>query len=276
MFNLATKSEARPLTDIREFGAQLIRTEDLDPVYSGLYRAKLPKPQLERALIAYWSFYSLGFAAYASEAEGDEFWNRMETAAINEQPSPLGGRWPRATERRHFRGIKCVNAVRWLRKEEPEYWAQSLAEAKTEKEVMTRVNTWPMFGDWIAFKAADMMERVYGAKISFDPNIGLMYDSPRKALDLLMLDMDFITDSRSPEGFYHNLLSFFSSHRAPPDKGRYCNAQEVETILCKWGSMKSGHYHVGKDLVEVRHALKGWGETADQIIKVMPQEVKND
>jgi len=273
MFDLATKLEVRPLTDIREFGTQLIRTEDLDPVYSGLYRARLPKPQLERALIAYWSFYSLGFAAWASEAEGDEFWQRMTLAAVNTTPSPLGGRWPRATERRHFRGVKCVHAIDWLRNQEPEYWVRSLADATTEKEVMTRVNTWPMFGDWIAFKAADMMERVYGAKISFDPNIGLMYDSPRKALGLLVLDTEFLINERTPEAFYFGLLQYFGSHRAPPDKGRYCNAQEVETILCKWGSMRSGHYHIGKDLTEVRHALAGWGETADHITSVMPKEV---
>jgi hypothetical protein len=262
--------------DIRDFGIALIRSHDLDPVYTGMYRAKLPKPQLERALLAYWCFYSLGFAAWASEAEGDEFWQKLETAADNKEPSPLGERWPRATERRHFRGPKCLGAINWLRKQKPEYWVNSLLEAKTEKEVMNQVSTWPMFGPWIAFKAADMMERVYGLPITFDQNLGLMYDSPRKALDLLAVEKDFIAVDRSPEGLYNNMLSWFSSHRAPPGGDRYCNAQEVETILCKWGSMHSGHYHVGKDIVEVRHALTGWGETANRIFKVMPEEVKSN
>jgi len=259
--------------DIREFGTQLIRTGDLDPVYIGLYKARMPREQLERALIAYWYFYSLGFAAWASETEGDAFWKRMETAAINLEPSPLGERWPRATERRHFRGQKCINAIYWLRKEQPEYWVRSLKDAKTEKDVMAAVNEWPMCGNWIAFKAADMLERVYGQPITFDQNIGLMYSSPRAALDLLAADPEFIAVDKTPEGLYRNLLTFFSSHRAPPGNDRFCNAQETETILCKWGSMQTGHYHVGKDLTEVRHALAGWGTTAQRITDVMPEEV---
>jgi Alpha-glutamyl/putrescinyl thymine pyrophosphorylase clade 2 len=264
---------SRGTKDIRDFGIALIRSQDLDPVYTGLYRATLPKAQLERALLAYWCFYSLGFAAYASEFEGGDFWDRLLVAAANEEPSPVGGRWPRATERRHFRGAKCTGSIGWLSKQAPEYWVQSLMDATTEKQVMDRVNTWPMFGPWIAFKAADMMERVYGQLLTFDQNLGLMYDSPRKALDLLAADESFIAVDKSAEGLYQNLLRFFSSHRAPPGGDRYCNAQEVETILCKWGSMQSGHYHVGKDITEVRHALTGWGETATRILKVMPEEI---
>ena len=260
--------------DIRDFGTQLIQTEDLDPVYSGLYRAKLPKPQLERTLIAYWSFYHLGFAVWASESEGEEFWQRMEVAALNETLSPLGGRWPRATERRHFRGRKCVQTIDWLRRHEPEYWVRSFKDCVTEKDVIKEISQWPLFGNWIGFKAADMLERVYDQPITFDQNIGLMYDSPRAALDLLVEDMSLITSNRSVEGIYHDLLTWFSSHRAPPDRSRYCNAQEIETLLCKFGSMRSGHYHIGKDITEVRHALAGWGETANRIIAVMPEEVK--
>jgi len=271
--------------DIREFGTQLIRTQDLDPVYSGLYRAKLPEPQLARALIAYWCFYHLGVAAYLSEYEGSDFWDFMTTAARNDDPDMapkviLGmnagnthDRWPRSTERRHFRGVKCVQTIDFLRREKPEYWARSLTGATTENEVMRAVCTWPLFGPWIAFKVADMMERVYGQPLKFDPNIGLMYDSPRKALDLLAADKEFIAVDKTPEGLYRDLLMFFHPHKAPPANDRWCNAQEVETILCKWGSMKTGHYHVGKDIIEVRHALGRWGETAQQILRVMPEVV---
>jgi hypothetical protein len=272
MFDLSSMPSNNP-DDIRTFGVQLIRTGDLDPVYVGLHKARLPIAQLERALLAYWCFYSLGFAAWVSEAEGKEYWDRMSRAAANTTPSHLGTRWPRATERRHFRGGKCVQTVDWLSQQEPEYWVRSLLDAKTEKEVMNRVCMWPLFGPWIAFKAADMLERVYGLPLQFDPNIGLLYDSPREALDTLSADETFITTDHSIPDLYQNLLRFFSSHRAPPDYGRYCNAQEVETILCKWGSMKSGHYWVGRDITEVRHALMGWGKTAERIIYAMPPEV---
>jgi hypothetical protein len=101
--------------DIFKFGDALIRSRDLDPVYCALYGAQLSEPELS-LLLAYLAFYHLGFAAWLSEHEGVNYWQAMLVAAKNETPSPLGGRWPRSSERRHFRGVKCVNAVNWLRR----------------------------------------------------------------------------------------------------------------------------------------------------------------
>jgi hypothetical protein len=160
-----------------------------------------------------------------------------------------------------------VDAVKWFAtRYQPEVPVRSLATLPTEKLIIAQVCKWPMFGGWAGFKAADLMERVYGAPIKFDPNLGLMYDSPRKALAQLA------TDQR-PEALYNSLLSYFSAMKAPPRYDRYCNAQETESILCKMGSMRSGHYWIGKDIKEVREALHGWGETAHQILNSMPSEV---
>lgn len=248
--------------NILDFGALLIKTEDLDPVYCGLYRAKLPEPQLCRLLLAYLSFYHLGVSAWLSEHEGGSFWDWMEQAAVNETPAPSGGRWPRGSERRHFRGQKCVNAVRrFVGHYAPETPVRLLAKLPTEKLIIAQVCKWPMFSNWAGFKAADLMERVYGAPIKFNPNLGLMYDSPRAALNQLVVDPSFIAVNREPEALYSILMTHFSETKAPP------------RILCKWGSMKSGHYWVGKDIKEVREALHGWGETAHQILNPMPPEV---
>jgi hypothetical protein len=256
--------------NILDFGALLIKTEDLDPVYCGLYRAKLPEPQLCRLLLAYLSFYHLGVSAWMSEHEGGNFWDWMEKAAVNETPAPSGGRWPRSSERRHFRGQKCVNAVRWLAEHyAPETPVRLLAKLPTEKLIIAQVCKWPMFSTWAGFKAADLMERVYGAPVKFNPNIGLMYESPRAALNQLVVDHSFI----APEALYNNLMTYFSETKAPPRFDRYCNCQEVETVLCKFGSMRHGKYWVGKDISEVREALHGWGETAHQILNSMPSEV---
>lgn len=259
--------------DIREFGNELIRTGDLDPVYVGLYQAKLPEPQLCRLLLAYLCFYHLGASAWLSEKTEKEYWAWMMVAATNESPE----RWPRGTERRHFRGVKCVSAVDWLasRWPSPESAIRILTTLPTERLIMGEISKWPMFGPWVGFKAADLIERVYGAPVQFDPNLGLMYESPRGALDLLSEDQEFIAVERAPVNLYHNLITFFSGQRAPPSYSRQCNAQEVETILCKWGSMRSGHYWVGKDIKEVREALHHWGSTATRILAGMPEEVSS-
>ena len=51
---------------------------------------------------------------------------------------------------------------------------------------------------------------------------------------------------------------------------RRVNVQEVETIFCKYKSHLKGHYPVGKDSEEIRHALEGWGDTAQELQKYIP------
>ena len=253
------------MTNIFEFGDELIRTGDLDPAYICLYGARLQPEQLERLLLAYLAFYHLGFAAWVSEAEGEDYWKRMETAAINTEPSPLGGRWPRASERRHFRGPKCVKAIHHLRRKAPEYWLRSLSECRSETSVIERVSGWPMFGPWAGFKAADLCERVYGVPLKFNPNIGLLYDAPRATLDQLAQ-----AEGRSAQAVYADLLDYFGKHRAPPGFDRACGPMECETVACKFGSYRSGQYRIGHDIIEVQRALNGWGETADRLLEPFP------
>jgi len=272
---------------IQEFGDALLRTGDLDPVYF-IRSAELPRDQLARLLLAYWCFYHLGAACWLSEWEGTDYWNMMLHAArndVNARPCNMPGipqfeRWPRAPERRHFRGDKCVRAVDYLsRSANPEMWVRALENCRTEEGVMHAVSQWPQFGPWIAFKAADMMERVWGAPIKFNANIGLIYAEPRTALTMMTVrnttgGPPYQTwPDLSPQRVYERLLTYFSARRAPPARDRSCGPQEVETILCKWKSHVNGSYPVGKDIREVRHGLAGWGRTAERMLTALPGEV---
>jgi hypothetical protein len=272
------------LQEVIRFGADLVQTEDLDPVYVALVKAKLPKGQLYRLLLAYFCFYHLGVSAFLSEQEGDTFWDIMEIAARNRlcDPNDINfdlpeGKWPRGAERRHFRGDKCVKAVQDLRAlskdkgDIPGHYPEhivgllfDISKMVTLEGLMKSVQVYPLFGPWIAFKIADTLERVLDAPIEFPNDLTLMYKEPRAALD--MLDV-------TPEYANERLLTFFGKNSAPPRYERKCNIQEVETILCKWKSSKGGHYYVGKDIHEIRTGLKGWGKTADKLLAVMPKEV---
>jgi hypothetical protein len=134
------------MLDVRTFGDALIATQDLGPTYCAIYRAKLSIQQL----LVYVYFYHLGLAAALSEKEGGEYWDWMRIAAVNEQPPNRfglpGGRWPRASERRHFRGEKCVKAVEQLRRRfvEPEAAIRGLASATRDTTLINRVMDWPM------------------------------------------------------------------------------------------------------------------------------------
>jgi hypothetical protein len=263
------------LQEVISFGEKLIKTEDLDPVYVALYKARLPKDQLYRLLLVYFCFYHLGVSAWLSELEGETFWEVMEIAARNKlcDPNDINfdlpeGKWPRGAERRHFRGDKCVEAVHWLRVREPRFPERLIDRLilgpATLVGVMDRASKWPLFGPWIGFKIADVLERVVGIPIEFPNDITLLYKEPRATLDMLTV---------SPRDANDTLLKHFGKFKAPPGYDRFCGIAECETILCKVRSSWGGSYWVGKDIHEIRHGLAGWGKTADKLLAVMPKEV---
>ncbi len=280
----APRSRAKgALLDIYNFGDRLIATGDLDPVYNAIVGTIIERGQLARILIAYWCFYHLGVSAWMSQWEVDrDFWHFMERAADNSMwrrpcdmpttpqfdPTPQFDRWPRGTERRHFRGAKSLASVQALAKTSPEAILDRLAEERMAGDVVTFLEGFPMFGPWIGFKAADMLERCAGVPIAFPDDWVLMYKEPAAALARLEKET-----SLSKLDVYGKLRRHFSKRPAPPSGDRACGVQEVETILCKWKSAKNGHYHIGKDIHEVRHGLKGWGDTAARMLKEMPKEV---
>lgn len=264
-------SETKPTTAAAHlaaataFGERLLATRDLDPVYCAIVGAGVELQQLRRLLVAYLCFYHLGVACWLSEKDED-FWEAMLLAGENRvSPQKFGlslSRWPRGTERRHFRGQQCVEALTVLSSRSPGDLLKSLtAKAASLRAVREEMLMWPMFGEWAAFKAADLLERVVGLPVTFPVGIFDWYKEPRAGLALL------------PEGSLPVLLKHFARFRAPPRLDRRCGLQEIETILCKYKSSMGGHYHVGKDIAEVRHALEHWGSTASRLLRACPRIV---
>lgn len=258
------------MLDIYSFGQLMISTKDLDPLYVGLKGAKLPEKQLYRWLSAYMMFYHVGLSSWLSEHEGKDFGKVCLEAAKNITTSPTGGRWPRASERRHFRGGKCVTSTDKMFGDNghPEVWVESLSNCKTEKEVIKEVSKWPMHGAWAGFKMADLLETVLDLPIKFDEDLGIMYEEPRAALDILHKE----DPSKTVLEHYQELGLWIRQFETPHPSNRRCGPQELETVCCKWKSYLGNHYFIGKDIKEHRHSLIGWGQTAEKLLEAYPYE----
>lgn len=259
--------------NIHEFGSLLLDSGDLDPVYVALAGAKFPKDQMRRWLVAYWCFYSAGFASWVSEAEGETFWDLMEDAGRNEKPSPIGGRWPRGRERRHFRGETSARSLRELRGRypQPEDMVRSL-ESLAPKDFPAfamAAQDHSGFGPWIAFKMADMLERLFGSEIAFDSAAVFMYAEPRAGAELW-------TGKQGDEAVLlavDGLTRMFGDRHAPPGGERFVGLQEIETILCKWKSHQGGHYPPLSDVHELHENVEPWGAvsaTAERFAAALP------
>lgn len=269
---------------VEAFGRQLIETGDLDPVYIALAGCEWEPERLQRWLMAYWMFYHPGAASYMADASTEElFWNRAGNAARNETPSPLDGRWPRASERRHFRGQKAIDAVAELRRTPlADIFARLEAAAPDYKAVAKAVGELPQFGPWMAFKVADMLERVCGVHVDFDLNSVTMFEDPKKAALMVWRKHAGLPDSarskvpdQTIKAVVHHLIVEYEGLSAPPHRDRPVDYQEVETVLCKWKSHMNGHYPVGKDTREIAEGLEAWAEVSEsarELLHHMPAD----
>lgn len=293
-----------PRLSIEDFGEQLLRSGDLDPIYIALHRMQMPHEKLCKWLVAYWCWYSAGVACHMSELDDQTFWLHMAVAADNNVEAPHGGRWERAKERRHARGKQGLAMVadlygRYRRPAamvdllcEPEFdveeqddglmhWIPRSMEYRT---VADRVQHHTLFGPWIAYKVCDMLERVVGVPIIFTEQ-DAMYEEPRKAALMVYRQewdkggtvvADFPSEERIVQQVVSGLLRHFSGHKAPPRMDRPVGYQEIETILCRWKGHVNHGTPVGNEIRELRHGMKPWIPVcglAKRFLECLPEEI---
>jgi hypothetical protein len=231
---------------VYEFGRQLLITNDLDPVYVMLWYSGLPRADIQKWLLAYWCFYHVGTASWITDQK--YYWRGFEAACRSKD-------FPRCHERRHFRGDNALKSLEFLR----DHGVKSLFQPLTKNEaslqsVMDYIQTWVGFGPWIAFKAADMLERLNLCRIIFP--VMWLYDSPREGAELMY---EQYKGNLPKEDRIHwavgALLNNLSEFKAPPRCERRLNVQEAETILCKWKSHMGGRYEIGDDIKAARQGL---------------------
>ena len=220
--------------------------------------AGLEENLLKRWCLAYWCFYSAATASRVCEA--DDFWEAMRRADLE--------KWPRGAERRHFRGKTSSGAVAFLSAAYPS--PESAVDAcggTSFADVSARVRAWPFFGPWIAFKVADMLERVLGVPVDFSDCALGVYKEPAAGASLVASLEGLPDDVEIVTAWLLDRLGF---RKAPPRYDRPINIQEAETVLCKFKSHYKGHYPVGKDVREIRHALSAHGGLCRELLACLP------
>lgn len=126
---------------------------------------------------------------------------------------------------------------------------------------MEKVRKWVGFGPWIAFKVADMLERLGLARIAFDTESVFLFDSPKEGARRLLENLKVVVARSERPGVIESwavgkILRALDGMDAPPRYERKLNAQEAETVLCKWHSYMKGHYRIGEDIESCKKSLE--------------------
>lgn len=252
-----------------DFATSLLTTFDLDPIYVILTESGLPEDMLKRWMLAYWCYYAAGPASYISE-QGD-FYDAMRDGFSGDQ------QYPRGHERRHFRGQAGWDAITFLEQFGcPEKVVDYIYAGPLDyQSVAARAMKFKLFGPWIAWKIADMGERVLCLDIDFSNADLYMYKDPVQGAALYRYGdwQANIAKGEVGEVVEDILIRLGGKFFAPPFLDRPLSVAEVETILCKWKSHVRGSYPINNDLNEIRHGLAKWAGVSDvagELLRFLP------
>lgn len=257
-----------------EFGAHLLKTGDLDPVYIALNGCGFDAATRNRWLTAYCAFYSTGFASWASEREGYTFWDCLREAAVNIAPAPCGGRWPRASERRHFRGQQSIKAIdEWMTTygNQPEDMMELISNgAPSFTSVLQRAQTHRSVGTWMGFKLVDLVDACMDKEVDQSDISMFIYDTPKKSMLRLWREKMGYPEGVKPkdeqivlEAMIEYAKEAFKDYTIPHKLNRKIDLFTLETIFCKHQSHLNGHYPLYNDIDEISHGLQGWIPSSD-------------
>lgn len=282
-----------PRLGLVDFSRHLLSSGDLDPVYVALTRMTWDSDaQLSRWLVAYCAFYHCGVACYMSERDGD-FWACMMTAAQNVVPAPDGGRWPRAKERRHFRGGQAMAGIGdWMRRwPEPEDMFDFIAHGATPRadrpeggylfaHVRNRALSHLSVGEWLSFKMVDLVDAVLRVPVDQSDAAPFLYDAPVQAMLRFWREAQGLPAPARPldpaaavRNVTLHLLRELRDLSPPHKPGEAVDLFCIETCACKWGSHMNGHYPLYNDIDEISHGMQGWliNDTAQRFLAAMPR-----
>lgn len=251
-----------------EFASHLLTSFDLDPIYVILTEASIPDSMLKRWLLAYWCYYSSGPASYIAECP--DFYDAMRDGFAGNQ------QYPRGHERRHFRGSAGWEAINFLETYgPPEKVVDYIYEGGPLdfQSVANRAMKFKLFGPWIAWKIADMGERVMCYPIDFSNANLNMYKDPVQGAALYMFgDWQHPIKPDEVHAAVGLALKEFKGYLAPPFLDRPLNVQEIETCFCKAKASIKGHYPLNFDTHEITDTLKSgkWGDLASELLRHMP------
>ena len=243
----------------QDFGADLITSYDLDPVYPVIVATDMDVDMRKRCCLAYWCFYHLGVSSIIAERPSKYFYDEMRSQVTN--------KCPRGMERRYFYGDLAWNTIEGLEDfGSPESVVDMMTQHSCFQSVNLAAQSFYGFGAWIAWKIADMADRVLQVELDFsDTNLNIYKDPKQGAAYILTGDKKYPITEDELNGVVNEMETYYSGLLAPPFQDRPINIQEVQTVLCKYKAHAFGFYPYYNDSIHIHKALQGWGDLAEDM-----------
>lgn len=234
-------------TAYRRFARDLVRTGELDPLYTMLYRARKTHGDewVMRFALYMLMFYDPKRAAWIADKEPARYWEYVRDNFNTHT---------RGKERRHFRGANGIDGYTSL---------QALGSATQAFQVPFQATTYPefvqalesagvkSFGPYFQLKWCDYATCVFDCDISMSRLPLMLPDPPKKCIKKILPHLSTLDAMYAIKSWIEDLDDPFSGKRK-------CGFSEAETVACGIDTyLLKGTYKMGDDIRKYHDALAG-------------------
>lgn len=261
-------AEYEMLEGFRRFSFKHIALGDVDPIYTMIRYADMTEQQKKRMMFSHLMVYDLKSSIPLCDCDDDVYYDNVqkyfETAKVGKDRKDVASRETNPKSR------SFGTQIPKMRQHTPEEWVDiALNETRSSKDWYKSLNASkhiPTFGEYFAFKLADMIETIFdidGYSVSYDA--GFIKSLPRGALTGYEMvrtgsthkfrSKEEIRKCKDMEKFYAMNLEFFSEYKCPHKPIRNIGVQEIETLLCDYRKVCKGTLKHGEKVLKLKDAI---------------------
>jgi hypothetical protein len=257
------------LEGFRNFSFKHLAFGEVDPIYAMIRNSSLNYNERKRFIFSHLMTYDLKTSIALSDIKDndiyyDELLKCFKEAKVGKDRKDVASRETNVNSRTfgtQFPKIKIASPEEWI-----EQAIQKTISSRSWKESLIASKNIPTFGEYFAFKLADMIETIFDI-----PNYEVLWDDDfRKSLPRGSLtgyemvrtgsnhkfrDKSEIRSCSLMEKFYKTELEFFKDYSCPHNPNRSVGVQEIETLLCDYRKMRKKTLNHGDKILKLKEGI---------------------
>lgn len=256
------------LDGFRQFSFKHIALGDVDPIYTMIRNADMTDKQKKRMMFSHLMVYDLKSSIPLCDSDDNVYYDNVlkyfETAKVGKDRKDVASRETNVKSR------SFGTQIPKMRQRSPEEWVDiAMNETYSTKnwyKSLTASKQIPTFGEYFAFKLADMIETIFDIdQYSVGYDAGFVKSMPRGALTGYEMvrtgsnhkfrSKEEIRKCSDMEKFYLTNLEFFSEYKCPHKPIRAIGVQDIETLLCDYRKVRKGTLKHGEKVLKLKDAI---------------------
>jgi hypothetical protein len=253
------------LDEFRKFSFQHIALGEVDPIYTMIRNSELSDTEKKRLIFSNLMVYDLKHSIKLCSIPDDEYYDYVRM--LFKEAKVGKDRIDVASRETNVKSRSYNTQIDKMRIKTPEQWIDNVLEHTVDwKTSLESAKMIPTFGEYFAFKVADMVESIFDMNYKpvwsddFKKTIpkGSLsgFELVRTGSSISKRSSEQIRQDPLLDELFLSELEFFKEYKCPHNPNRCIGVTEIETFFCDYRKTFKGTLNKGDKVLKLRAALE--------------------